>query len=77
MVFCGGAIGNEKGHSKGPCYGDSGSPLICDSPKGKVLKGILIGGNPGCIPGENYMIFADVPKAIKSGEKELLSEIEV
>ena len=62
MVFCGGAIGTGKEHKIGGCIGDSGSPLICDGPKGKIFSGIMLGGNSRCIPGKNYMIFTDVGK---------------
>ena len=61
-VFCAGAIGTKKRHKQGGCIGDSGSPLICDSPKGKVISGIMLGGNPNCLPGQNYMVFTDVAK---------------
>ena len=60
-VFCGGEIG-EKTDVQGACYGDSGSPLICDTPKGKVFKGVLLGGHPACIAGGSYIIFADLAK---------------
>ena len=62
MVFCGGAIGTGEEHKIGGCIGDSGSPLICDGPKGKVLSGIMLGGAAKCVPGKHYMIFTDVGK---------------
>eukprot|EP00112_Aurelia_sp_Birch-Aquarium-sp1_P006321 Seg1700.3 transcript_id=Seg1700.3/GoldUCD/mRNA.D3Y31 product="Kallikrein 1-related peptidase b26" protein_id=Seg1700.3/GoldUCD/D3Y31 len=61
-VFCGGEIGTGNTNVQGACYGDSGSPLICDSHKGKVFKGVLLGGHPGCKPGGEYTIFADLAK---------------
>ena len=61
-VFCGGEFGTEKTNVQGGCYGDSGSPLICDTPKGKVFKGVLLGGHPECTAGGSYMIFADLAK---------------
>ena len=61
-VFCAGAIGTKKRHKQGGCIGDSGSPLICDSPRGNVISGIMLGGNPHCLPGQNHMVFTDVAK---------------
>ena len=58
MVFCG--TGKETG--TGGCIGDSGSPLICDSAKGKVLGGVMLGGSPKCTPHEGFIIFNDVKK---------------
>lgn len=58
MVFCG--IGKEIG--SGGCIGDSGSPLICDSAKGKVFSGIMLGGDPKCTPRKGFIIFNDVKK---------------
>eukprot|EP00112_Aurelia_sp_Birch-Aquarium-sp1_P023761 Seg720.8 transcript_id=Seg720.8/GoldUCD/mRNA.D3Y31 product=Kallikrein-1 protein_id=Seg720.8/GoldUCD/D3Y31 len=61
MVFCGGSIGAGKEHKTGDgCIGDNGSPLICDGPKGKILSGVMLAGNPDCLPGKHYMIFTDV-----------------
>ena len=61
-VFCGGEIGAKKKNVQGACYGDSGSPLICDTPTGKVFKGVLLGGHPACRAGVEYIIFADLAK---------------
>ena len=58
MVFCG--IGTKSG--TGGCIGDSGSPLICDSAKGKVLAGVMLGGDPKCTPRKGFIIFNDVKK---------------
>lgn len=60
-VFCGGVLSNLS-YQQGGCIGDSGSPLICKSSKGKVLHGILLGGNPLCIQGKDFMIFTQVAK---------------
>eukprot|EP00795_Rhopilema_esculentum_P017483 gene17483-9094_t len=59
-VICGGTVGIENEYRNGGCIGDSGSPLLCSSTKGRVLYGILLGGNPFCRQGIDYMIFTKV-----------------
>ena len=61
-VLCGGAITSNKKYQQSGCVGDSGSPLICNSSKGKVMFGMLLGGNPLCNLGTNFMIFSKVGK---------------
>ncbi|XP_065057431.1 chymotrypsin-C-like [Rhopilema esculentum] len=44
--------------TNGGCIGDSGSPIVCESEKGKFLLGISIGGDIECKP--NAVIATDV-----------------
>ena len=61
-VFCGGDVSSNHSNKQGGCIGDSGSPLICDTNRGQVFYGMLLGGNPLCSQDRDFMIFTDVTK---------------
>ena len=48
--ICMGRIGTDGNFVNGACIGDSGSPLICKSERGKYLAGIVVGGSGTCKP---------------------------